>query len=99
MADILEEYKKYVPSTTVPLDEQIPNEDTTEDRMYVTTLVGGDYLSAVGAREAQYLRGTAELKEHQLNGMLPMAEDWHAKVCFMEVSKINDWLINICDHN
>ncbi len=86
MADILEEYKKYVPSSIVTLDEQIPKEDTTEDRVYITTLVGGDYLSAVRAREAQYIRGTADLREHQLNGMLPMAEDWHAKVCFMEVS-------------
>ena len=86
MADILEEYKQYVPSYTVTLDEQILKEDITEDRVYITTLVGGDYLSAVRAREAQYIRGSAELREHQLNGMLPMAEDWHAKVCFMEVS-------------
>jgi hypothetical protein len=30
MADILEEYKRYVPSNTVTLDEQIPKEDVTE---------------------------------------------------------------------
>ena len=31
MADILEEYKQYVPSHTVTLDEQIPKEDVTEE--------------------------------------------------------------------
>ena len=42
MVDILDEYKKqYVPSR---------EEDTTGDRLYVTTLVGGDYLSVARAR-------------------------------------------------
>ena len=27
-----------------------------------------------------------KLTKHSLGGMLPMAEDWHAKVCFMEAS-------------
>lgn len=88
MIDILEAYKKYVPSTVVPLsqDEQIPGDNATEDRSYITTLVGGDYLSAVRAREAQYIRSSSELRERRLSGILPVAEDWHAKVCFIEVS-------------
>ena len=41
MIDILGEYKKYFPSKIVPLKEPIPGSDITEDRAYVTTLVGG----------------------------------------------------------
>ena len=88
MMEILEEYKKFVPSKVVKLEEPIPRVETTEDKLYVTTLVGGDYLSVTRAREAQYIRRTSELKENRLDGMLPVAEDWHAKVCFLEVSLV-----------
>ena len=48
---------------------------------YVTTLVGGDCLSVIHARGAQYVRRTSELAVHRLDGFLP-AEDWHAKLSF-----------------
>ena len=49
--------------------------------------MGGDYLSAVRARGAMLIRGNSELQEHGLKGFLPVSEDWHAKVCLMEVSR------------
>ena len=45
MIDILEEYKNYIPYKVTVLNETIPDSDSTEDRVYVTTLVGGDCLS------------------------------------------------------
>ena len=86
MIDILEEYKKYVPSKDIDLDEPIPQVGTTKDKLYITTLLGGDYLSVARAREAQYIRRSPDLKKDRLDGVLPVAEDWHAKVCFLEVS-------------
>lgn len=86
MMDILEEYKKYVPSKVVVLEEPIPRVDTTEDKSYITTLVGGDYLSVARAREAQYIRRSSELEQNRFDGIMPVAEDWHAKVCLLEVS-------------
>ena len=53
------------------------------------------------ARGAQVMRSTLELTKDKLNGMLPVAEDWHAKVCLMEVSSImytvllNYWLFRL----
>ena len=47
--------------------------------------MGGDYLSVARAHGAQLIRNTSELEMHRLNGMLPVAEDWHAKVCLLEV--------------
>ena len=75
MIDILEEYKKYVPSSSVTLQEPIPESNVTEDKSYVTTLVGGDYLSVARARGAQLIRNTSELEMHRLNGVS------HAKIC------------------
>ena len=63
---------------------------------HVSTLLGGDYLSVARAREAQYIRRSSELKENRLDGMIPVAEDWHTKVCFPEVS-IQLLLIKITD--
>ena len=69
------------------LNETIPDSDNTEERVYVTTLVGGDCLSVTRARGAQYIRRTSELAVHRLDGVLPVAEDWHAKLCLLEVSE------------
>ena len=88
MVEILEEYKAYIPSKSVTLQEPIPDSDITEDREYVKTLLGGDYLSVAHARGAQHIRRTAEMEKYRLDGMLPVAEDWHAKVCLLEVSKL-----------
>ncbi len=52
-------------------------------------LVGGD-LSTVRARGALYIRGGSELEEDRLKGILPVSEDWHGKVCFMEVTIITE---------
>ena len=86
MIDILEEYKKYVSSKIVPLEQPIPGVDATEDKLYVPTLVGGDYLSVARAREAQYIRRSSDLNKDRLDGLIPAAEDWHAKLCMLEVS-------------
>ena len=47
--------------------------------------MGGDCLSVTRARGAQYIRRTSELAVHRLDVFLPVAEDWHAKLCLLEV--------------
>ena len=64
MINILEEYKKYIPSKPVILKEAIPGASTTDDETYLTTLLGGDYLSVARAHSAQFIRGTAEFEKH-----------------------------------
>ena len=86
MTNILEHYQSYVPA--VNCEVVIPQEGTVQDKKFLTTLVGGDYLSVARARGAQVIRSTLELTKDTLNGMLPVAEDWHAKVYLMEVSSI-----------
>ncbi len=67
----------------------IPQENSAlQDKQFLTTLVGGDYLSVARARGAQVIRSTSELTKDTLNGLLPVAEDWHAKVCLIEVGDL-----------
>ena len=42
-----------------------------QDKRFLTTLVGGDYLSVARARGAQVVRSTSELTKHTLSGILP----------------------------
>ncbi len=93
MTEILEHYQTYVPS--VVCEKHIPEMGLTEDKHFLTTLVGGDYLSVARARGAQLIRSTSELVKHTLGGILPVAEDWHAKVCFMDVSFLH---YQLCSH-
>lgn len=83
MTQILEHYQSYVPS--VNCEKCIPEIGITQDKRFLTVLVGGDYLSVARARGAQIIRSTSDLTKDTLGGILPVAEDWHAKVCFMEV--------------
>lgn len=86
MTKILEELQKYVPSKLVDIEESIPGTDLTQEKAFVDTLVGGDLLSAVRARGAIYIRSGSELLEHRLRGFRVVSEDWHALVCYLEVS-------------
>ncbi len=87
MTEILEHYQLYVPSLSC--EKYIPDTGVTDDKEFLTTLLGGDYLSVSRARGAQLIRSTSELVRHTLAGILPVAEDWHAKVCFMEVTLLH----------
>ena len=86
MTEILDHYQSYVPA--VDCEVEIPEKGIVQDKQFLTTLVGGDYLSVARCRGAQLIRSTSELTKFTLSGILPVAEDWHAKVCFMEVSYV-----------
>ncbi len=68
-----------VPAKVNDIKEKIPGNDFKKEKIFISTLVGGDLLSTVRAR------GRSELQEDCLKGLLPACEDWHGKVCFMEV--------------
>ena len=86
MIGILEELQQYIPSKLIDIKEKIPGSEISSEKTFITTLVGGDYLSTARARGAMLIRGNSELQEHALKGFLPVSEDWHAKVCLLEVS-------------
>lgn len=85
MTEILTHIQRYAPCQHVEVQQELEPFVYT-DYKYVTTLVGGDQLSTARARSCVAMQENAENNLDKLNGLLPVAEDWHAKVCFMQVS-------------
>lgn len=87
----LEKVHAYAPSKEVEREYQIPNRQGSEsvmtlhDKNLALTLIGGDQLTVARIRGAQRIRGNSETSEQRFEGLLPVAEDWHAKMCFLEV--------------
>ena len=50
-----------------------------------TTLVGGDQLTTAHGRRCIKVKENSENNLDKLCGLLSVIEDWHAKVCFVEV--------------
>jgi L1 cell adhesion molecule like protein len=82
----------YVPSKDVERGFKIRNEEGSEsaikvdDKKFTTLLVGGDQLTVTRIRGAQMIRGDSEMSKQRFEGLLPVVEDWHAKMCFLEVT-------------
>ena len=87
MIDIVEHAQKYVPVQQVTRELPVPGQEPIHmaDQNYWITILGGDLLSAVRARGAQRIRSNSATSEAKLDGVLPVVEDWHCKLCFMEV--------------
>ena len=58
-------------------------------------LIGGDQLTVARARGAQKAKANATSPLGRLDGLVPMVEDWHAKVVLLGVSSI--YLVLIID--
>ena len=58
---------------------------TVDDRHFATTLMGGDQLTVVCARGAQLIRANTGTNQGSFSGLLPVVEDWHTKLCLMQV--------------
>lgn len=88
MVDILTTLHQYVllhevQVTTSKSDAQVDGTATTE--LLHKVLFGGDLLTAIRAKRAQHIRQNSEHPVGRLEGFIPVAEDWHAKVVLMEV--------------
>lgn len=87
MVDILVGLHQYVPvrefpSTSASTD---PDKETDSTDILHKLLIGGDLLTAIRAKGAQRIRRNSECPVGRLEGFIPVVEDWHAKVCLLEV--------------
>lgn len=87
MIEIMLHVQKYVPAKTVEREVFLPHDDVMKytEQHYAVTLVGGDQLTVARARGAQRIRGNSTKSEDRLDGLLPVAEDWHTKMCLLQV--------------
>lgn len=87
MVDIMDDLNAYVPTEVAHTTVEIPGHEP--QRMQVDTmhkvLVGGDQLTVARMKGAQRIRDNSEHDAARLKGFIPVVEDWHTKVCLLEV--------------
>ena len=49
-------------------------------------LIGGDQMTAARTRGSKRIRSNSLRGKERLEGLVPVVEDWHAKVCLLGVS-------------
>ncbi len=92
MIAILGHLQQYVPSLSSSEDVEVPgcsepvhvNLDYFHHILFV-----GDQLTAKRAREGKNIRRNSERGKDRLEGLQPVCEDWHGKVCLLGVSVHN----------
>jgi L1 cell adhesion molecule like protein len=86
MITILEELHKYVPqvehTVTVTAERYTKTKSVT---MVYPILLGGDQLSTARARSAKAAKRTETPCADRLDGLVPVFEDWHARVTLLAV--------------
>ena len=88
MVDILHELHRYVPAKSET--KKVPIPDGTEvwplsEIAFHRLLFGSDQLTVKHARAGVRIRNNSTNSADRLEGLLPVAKDWHAKVVFLEV--------------
>ena len=92
MVDILDTLHRYVPKHTRTETIDVPTKDGSSRKVdmqlhhFHHILLGGDHLTAARVRGSQRAQKNADSGEERLEGLVPVIEDWHAKMCYMSVS-------------
>ena len=73
----------YVPVVSDEVNTYIPEigERTGHADSFHHILFGGDMLTAKRARGSQYIRSNSIRGISRLEGLQPVCEDWHCKMC------------------
>ena len=86
MCLIMKDLHKYVPEERFKLSYRLPDENfICEEECYHRTLFGGDQLTACRCRGAQSARINDDDTAERLIGLVPVVEDWHARLTLMRV--------------
>ena len=87
MVDIMDHLNQYVPTEVTHTTVQIPGR--APKRMQIDTmhkvLIGGDQLTVARMKGAKSMREDSQHDAGRLDGFIPVVEDWHTKVCLLEV--------------
>ena len=90
MIDIIKHHHQYLPREESTSVFQLSNGDSQEE-VSVTeftfhrVLFGRDQLTTARARGSQLDRVSSNTAMEKLQGVLPVFEDWHAKVLLLQV--------------
>ena len=70
------------------LQQYVPHHTTDAVDVIHQILLGGDQLSTAMARRVQAQRRNSTSPFEALNGIIPVCEDWHTKLCLLTVNVI-----------
>ena len=92
MCCIMESLQRYVPQMKDTSSLPLPNGETLtmDTTRFSPILFGGDQLTAARARGARNLRLNHDDPIDRFEGVIPVVEDWHARVHLLEVSIVDD---------
>ena len=88
MVDIMESLHEYVPTHSTLSKVAVAGENEEVDVMndkFHQILFGGDQLTVARARGCQKIRKNSERGKERLEGLTPVCEDWHSKLCLLGV--------------
>ena len=87
MGKILDHYMSLVPTLSAEQEISLPNGGTItiDNTHFFATLFGGDQLTVARVRGTQALRDTHDSPTDRLQGVVPVIEDWHARMAVMKV--------------
>ncbi len=91
MVCILEHLHQYVPTMSVSETLDLPGSSecvTMTVDYFHYLLFGGDMLTDKRAQGAKNIRSNPETGKERMEGLLPVSEDWHAKVCLLGISSL-----------
>lgn len=100
MIDIISDLHQYVPimetsSTTDPSIDPETVDKPTSEKMH-PLLFGGDQLTAARGRGCQELRINSDTSTGRLQGLIPVAEDWHTSVTLLVVNIRHAYYLLCC---
>lgn len=86
MVDIMAHLHQYVPSVDLSEGSE-SGYKTSENVRFHEILIGGDQLTAARARSSKLHMANGKTPSERLEGLIPVAEDWHTKACLLGVSR------------
>lgn len=87
----MESLHEYVPTHSTISKETIPSDNEEVNVMkdkFHQILFGGDQLTVARARGSQRIRKNSERGKEHLEGLTPVCEDWHTKLCLLGVRHV-----------
>ena len=88
MVEIMTNLHQYVPKVEYTEDcfiSEIGGTVQVPGAFFYPILVGGDQLTAARGRGAKKAKVHADSPTSRLEGLIPVAQDWHTKVTLLEV--------------
>ena len=86
MCLIMKNLHKDVPKKTYKITYHLNEDFDCTEECYHRILFGGDQLTVCRARGAKFARANDDLSDERFDGLIPVTEDWHARMTLLRVS-------------